>query len=196
MSPDIEHISFPPSCSVSNEADVAVASSASPYLPLPTQNLNSPSQAMTDFTDGSDALFSMYNEMAAERDQKLAENWREDANAIMLLSGLISATVAGFLSQSYLSSQTSSQDVSAFYLSQLYQLQAASLNSSGKPPAPPNPSSAPTATHIFWFASLVESLSTAVFATLIQEWVRRYQVMTQPLYSPHCGETRRLVRVL
>jgi hypothetical protein len=40
---------------------------------------------MTDFTDGSDALFSMYNEMAAERDKKLAENWREDANAIMLL---------------------------------------------------------------------------------------------------------------
>jgi hypothetical protein len=40
---------------------------------------------MADFTDGSDALFSMYNEMAAERDQKLAENWREDANAIMLL---------------------------------------------------------------------------------------------------------------
>jgi hypothetical protein len=31
----------------------------------------------------------------------------------------------------------------------------------------------------------VESLSAAVFATLIQEWVRRYQVMTQPLYSPH-----------
>ena len=40
-------------------------------------------------------------------------------------------------------------------------------------------------TNILWFASLVESLSTAVFATLIQEWVRRYQVMTQPLYSPH-----------
>lgn len=40
---------------------------------------------MSDFTDGSDALFSMYNEITAERDQKLAENWREDANAIMLL---------------------------------------------------------------------------------------------------------------
>jgi hypothetical protein len=31
----------------------------------------------------------------------------------------------------------------------------------------------------------VESLATAVFATLIQEWVRRYQVVTQPLYSAH-----------
>ena len=39
----------------------------------------------SDFTDGSDALFSMYNEKADARDRKLAENWREDANAIMLL---------------------------------------------------------------------------------------------------------------
>lgn len=38
---------------------------------------------------------------------------------------------------------------------------------------------------MLWFASLVESLSTAVFATLIQEWVRRYLVLTQPLYSSH-----------
>jgi hypothetical protein len=99
MSPDIQ-ISFPPSRPVLNETDAAGERAhsalaairvnppgASEYLPLPTQNLNlnSPSQAMTDFTDGSDALFSMYNEMAAERDKKLAENWREDANAIMLL---------------------------------------------------------------------------------------------------------------
>jgi hypothetical protein len=37
---------------------------------------------------------------------------------------------------------------------------------------------------MFWFASLVESLATAVFATLVQEWVRRYLVLTQPVYSP------------
>ncbi|KAH9026461.1 hypothetical protein EDB84DRAFT_1563722 [Lactarius hengduanensis] len=168
MSPDIEQISFPHSRPMSNEAAVT---GASQYLPLLTQDLNPSSRAMSDFADGSDALFSMYNEMAAERDRKLAENWREDANGIMLLSGLLSATVAGFLSQSYLSSQTSSQDVSAFYLSQLYQFQAASSNSSGTPPpAPPNPASAPTGAHMLWFASLVLSLATAVFATLIQEW--------------------------
>jgi hypothetical protein len=95
MSPDIENIPLSPSLRASNEADfpdehaiTVNPSGASQYLPLPTpkgQNLNSPSQAMTDFTDGSDALFSMYNEMAADRDRKLAENWREDANATMLL---------------------------------------------------------------------------------------------------------------
>ena len=94
MSPDIEQISFPPSRPVSNEADVASKRlhsalaaisvltceclGASQYLPLPAhwQNLNSPSQEMTDFTDGSDALFTMYNEITAERDRKLAERHR------------------------------------------------------------------------------------------------------------------------
>ena len=101
---DIEHISLLPSRSVSNKAAVTgerphsalaaisvlacerlVASGSSQHLPLPTQNLNSPSRATSNFTDGADALFSMYNEMAAERDRNLVENWREDANSIMLL---------------------------------------------------------------------------------------------------------------
>jgi hypothetical protein len=56
--------------------------SGSQYVLLPTQD---PSQAENSFTDGSDILFSLYNEKAADYDQKLAENWREDAQAIMLL---------------------------------------------------------------------------------------------------------------
>ena len=102
-------------------------------------------------------------------------------------SGLLSATVAGFLSTSYLGSQTSSQDVSAFYLAQIYQLQANANNPSlpSLPIPPPKPASPPTATHAFWFASLVLSLASAVFATLVQEWVRRYILLTQTRFSPH-----------
>ncbi|KAH9993131.1 hypothetical protein BJV74DRAFT_375295 [Russula compacta] len=43
-------------------------------------------------------LFSLYNEKAAGDDQILAENWREDVQGIMFLSGLMSPTVGGFLS--------------------------------------------------------------------------------------------------
>jgi hypothetical protein len=85
-----------------------------------------------------------------------------------------------------LGSQTSSQDVSAFYLRQIYQLQA-SANNTDLPlaPGPPNPVSTPTMAHVFLFASLILSLSSAVFATLVQEWVRRYLLLTQPRLSPH-----------
>jgi hypothetical protein len=55
---------------------------SSQYVLLSAQD---PSQAESGFTDGSDVLFSLYNEKAAEYDQKLVENWREDAQGIMLL---------------------------------------------------------------------------------------------------------------
>lgn len=38
---------------------------------------------------------------------------------------------------------------------------------------------------MLWFPSLVLSLATAVFATLVQEWVRRYLLLTQPRFSPY-----------
>lgn len=99
--------------------------------------------------------------------------------------------MGGFLAQSYLGSRTSSQDVSAFYLSQIYQLQANSISndSNGVPlpplPTPPKPAPVPTVAHLLWFPSLVLSLVAAVFATLVQEWVRKYLLLTQPRFSPH-----------
>ena len=56
--------------------------SSSQYVLVSAQD---PSLAESSFTDGSDMLFSLYNEKAAEYDQKLVENWREDAQGIMLL---------------------------------------------------------------------------------------------------------------
>ena len=38
---------------------------------------------------------------------------------------------------------------------------------------------------MLWFPSLVLSLATVVFATLVQEWVRRYLLLTQPRLSPY-----------
>jgi hypothetical protein len=97
--------------------------------------------------------------------------------------------VATFLSQSYLTSQTSSQDVAAYYLNQIYQLQANSSSSNfdgaPPPPPPPKPAPVPTVAFLLWFPSLVLSLVAAVFATLVQEWIRRYLVLTQPRFSPH-----------
>lgn len=175
------HLASPPI----RDTIVSDGRSSLQYVLLPTQD---PSQAESSFTDGSDVLFSLYNEKAAEYDQKLAENWREDAQGLMILSGLLSVTVATFLSQSYLTSQTNSQDVSAFYLSQIYQLQSSSSPNKSDiplPPAPPKPAPVPHVAHLFWFPSLVLSLATAIFSTLVQEWVRRYLLLTQPRFSPY-----------
>jgi len=102
----------------------------------------------------------------------------------------MSATVAAFLSQSYLTSRTTSEDVSAFYLAQIYQLQLEAALNTGNvsvPPqlSPPVVAPVPRISHVLWFSSLASSLSSAVLATLVQGWVRRYLVMTEPRHSAH-----------
>ena len=51
-------------------------------------------------------------------------------------------------------------------------------------PAPPVPANEPNASHGFWFASLVISFVCAVGATMVQEWIRRFQLLTQLWSSP------------
>ena len=49
---------------------------------VPSQREDPSAQAAATFIDGSDPLFSMYNEMTAEHDRKAAENWRSDADSV------------------------------------------------------------------------------------------------------------------
>jgi hypothetical protein len=39
---------------------------------------------VSDFVDGSGPIFSMYLEMATEEDKKMAENWKADADGILI----------------------------------------------------------------------------------------------------------------
>ncbi|KAH9172414.1 hypothetical protein EDB89DRAFT_2242873 [Lactarius sanguifluus] len=93
---DHHHISIPLSDDVSNEVTV---------VDQIGQSRNS--LAKTDFLDGSDTLFSLHNEKARKFDSGFIQNWREDAKGLILLSGLVSASVAGFLSQAYFSEHLS-----------------------------------------------------------------------------------------
>ena len=36
------------------------------------------------FVDGSGPIFSMYMEMATEEDKKMAENWKADADRVLI----------------------------------------------------------------------------------------------------------------
>ncbi|KAI0261639.1 hypothetical protein BC834DRAFT_461903 [Gloeopeniophorella convolvens] len=154
---------------------------------------NKPPNMESGFTDGSGALFSMYLERAEEEDKKLTEGWKGDADGILVFTGLFSATVATFLGISLQSLQQNSQDISAFYLAHLYQLNAANA-ANGTPPSLPSTLSDPTAFSVsasaiwvnaLWFVSLVMSLTCALLATLLQQWARRYLRLTRPRYSLH-----------
>ncbi|KAN0140518.1 hypothetical protein V8E53_001727 [Lactarius tabidus] len=158
------------------------------YPPQSAQNQASP--GVSNFVDGSGHIFSMYLEMATEEDKKIVENWKADADGILIFTGLFSAAVALFISVSIQDLQQNRQDTSNFYLANIYQVIAdpnSPNTSSPSPPSPPpfSPPNHAVWVNALWFLSLVISLTCALLATLLQQWARRYLKITQSRYSPH-----------
>ncbi|KAF8261204.1 hypothetical protein EI94DRAFT_1424721, partial [Lactarius quietus] len=124
----------------------------------------------------------------------MAESWKGDAEGMLVFTGLFSATLATMLSISIQDLRPSSQDTSAFYLANIYQLLSKENGSQVIiPPSLSNPAAsfiAPTSAvwvNSLWFSSLVIALTCALLATLLQQWARRYLRVT----SPRCGPRKR-----
>ncbi|KAH9989383.1 hypothetical protein BJV74DRAFT_838366 [Russula compacta] len=151
-----------------------------------------PSQGGSDYNDSSGPLFTLYSKIAEEEDGKMTERWQQDTKGIIIFNGLFSAAVASLVTVSIQDLRPNSQDTSAFYLEKMYQLQA---NPSASPPSNPStvaqpPAFSPPAYAVWvnslWFLSLVISLSCAMLATSVQQWVRRYLRITQSARcTPH-----------
>ena len=94
------------------------------------------------------------------------------------------------LRKSYQDLRLNPQDVSAFYLSQIYQLSAGpngtSLPLPFKVSDPSTFSPAPSSVRasVVWSLSLVISLTCTVIATLLRQWARRYLYITQDPRGP------------
>jgi hypothetical protein len=98
----------------------------------------------------------------------------------LLQSGLFSAVVTAFLAISVQTLQPDPQEKPTSYLENIYQLLAdpnrthvPTLPSQFNPPAFSPPKSAVWVISL-WFLSLVVTLSCALLAILVQQWVRRY----------------------
>ncbi|KAI0253427.1 hypothetical protein BJV78DRAFT_1123163, partial [Lactifluus subvellereus] len=118
--------------------------------------------------------------------------WQKDADGILIFTGLFSAAVAALAAVTVVDLKPNSQDTSAFYLENIYQLLAdpnVSRSSIPVTPLRPPPFSPPKyviLVNSLWFLSLAISLTCAMLATLIHQWARRYLRMThRPRDSPH-----------
>ena len=107
--------------------------------------------------------------------------------------------IAVLLGRSYQDLTLNPQDVSAFYLSQIYQL-SASQNGTSTPlpfkvsdPSTLSPASSSVRTSALWSLSLVISLSCTMIATLLRQWARRYLHITQ---EPRGKRNRARIREL
>ena len=155
----------------------------------------------------------MYSKIAEEKDTKIAERWQKDTEGIIIFvcpsvysmtvvranwedtqTGLFSAVVATMIAVSIQDLKPDSQDISAFYLKQIYLIQvnpnaSHPFNSSAvaEPPVFSPPWYA-VSVNTCWFLSLVITLSCALVATLVQQWARRYIKVTRP---ERCNPQRR-----
>jgi Family of unknown function (DUF6535) len=106
--------------------------------------------------------------------------------------GLFSAATAALLTVTVQDLKQDPQDMSAFYLQNIYNLQVAADSNASRPftPAQPPPFSASNYAiwaNIFLFMSLFLDIFTGFLAVLIRGHVPRYLLMTEsPYFSPYC----------
>ncbi|KAH9989164.1 hypothetical protein BJV77DRAFT_936220, partial [Russula vinacea] len=105
--------------------------------------------------------------------------------------GLFSTALSALIAVSIQDLRPSSQDSSAFYLENIFQLLAdqnvsrPSIPSTALKPPPFSPPRYAIWMNSLWFLSLVISLTSALLATLLQQITRRYIRITQPMGPSH-----------
>jgi hypothetical protein len=146
----------------------------------------------------------MYLTEAEKQDAEVTESWKGDTDGILVFvspgpvpifyrhrlnhvfkTGLFSATVASFIIESYQNLSPDSSDTTNALLAQISQ-QLFNI-SNGTPliniPAqstqPFKPTASAVRVNVYWFLSLILSLTCALSATLMQQWARRYRELAQ-----------------
>ncbi|CAK5278559.1 unnamed protein product [Mycena citricolor] len=133
-------------------------------------------------------LWGVYISEAEKYDQGLIDGWRSDMDGLLIFAGLFSGVVTTFIIDSYKTLNPDSGSQTVVLLNQISQ-QLASMNNStavmnALPPAAPfSPPVSALVCNALWFASLGLSLSSALIATLVEQWTREYHHRTSMFSS-------------
>ncbi|KAI0298646.1 hypothetical protein B0F90DRAFT_1632266, partial [Multifurca ochricompacta] len=122
-------------------------------------------------------MWSGYMKEAQEYDTTMTDTWKGDATGVLVFTGLFSATVAAFIIQSYKKLSPDPGDQTNFLLGQISQQLSGLANGTYVPPQSPphfSPTRSIVCINIMWLLSLVLNISSALSATLMQQWARRY----------------------
>jgi hypothetical protein len=151
-------------------------------------------------------MWTKYMNVFGEYDKRISDTWKEDADGLLVFvshnhhlslsvamtnqkTGLFSATVGAFIIESY---KSLSPDPTVV-LGQISQ-QLAGFNGTYPNPQTPQPTSPSTSAilvNAMWLMSLVLSITSALLATLLQQWARRYTQMPQiPSLASHRARDR------
>ncbi|KAK0442876.1 hypothetical protein EV421DRAFT_1710462, partial [Armillaria borealis] len=128
-------------------------------------------------------VWRTYEDESRNHDANMVEESRDNVDVLLVFAGLFSAVVTTFVAQTYQNLQVDYAAMSASLLYESVLVQRAIAN--GSPvnaiaPSPLNPTIAfvPATTDVWvnglWFTSLFLSLTTALVAVLVKQWLHHY----------------------
>ncbi|KZV76247.1 hypothetical protein PENSPDRAFT_726168, partial [Peniophora sp. CONT] len=142
--------------------------------------VSSPSEPA--FIDPRDQIWSLFVADADKRDNGRLAQWKGDAEGILIFTGLFAATVATFIVSTLPMLAPDPEDQSVALLSEILTVlidrdeALASVRRKATPmPLPFVVPKSAIQVNTLWLISLFLSLSSALSATLVQQWVRSYQ---------------------
>ncbi|KAG6902353.1 hypothetical protein C0995_001150 [Termitomyces sp. Mi166 len=143
------------------------------------------------YDEHADTLWSFYVSEADQHDKDITETWKVDMDSTLIFAGLFSATVTAFIVESSKQLKQDSGDVSNALLAQILAAQIALLSPEKSTlPSIANitfnfvPPTSAVVVNVLWFLSLSCSLSAALCATLVQQWVKDYMQRVQRHKKP------------
>ncbi|KAI0283194.1 hypothetical protein BC826DRAFT_229414 [Russula brevipes] len=117
-------------------------------------------------------------------EESIASSQKDDANGVLVFTGLFSAIVALFTAESYKKLSPDSGDKTGALLEQISRQLAGFDNNTYpdfKASEPFSPTKAILCVNALWFLSLVFSIGAAFYVMLVQQWVSRYTQMVRHL---------------
>ncbi|PBK83119.1 hypothetical protein ARMGADRAFT_679783 [Armillaria gallica] len=142
-----------------------------------------PEDAIYEEVSSNARVWRTYEDESRIHDANMVEESRDNVDVLLVFAGLFSAVVTTFVAQTYQNLQPDYTAMSASLLFELVLIQRAITNGSSVnaiAPSPLNPTIAfvPTTTDVWvnglWFTSLFLSLTTALVAVLVKQWLHHY----------------------
>ncbi|KAH9062163.1 hypothetical protein EDB87DRAFT_1559453, partial [Lactarius vividus] len=150
-----------------------------------------------DFDDNANAFWSLHMNEAKSHDEARIQSLKDDMGSVLIFAGLFSVSLISFIIDKLHDLEVDPAKQMVYYQQQNVALLAqistqVSFIAPRIPipsiPTPAYPEFHPTSSDVrvnaFWFMSLVFSISAALLATLVQQWVRDYMHVFQRYSNP------------
>ncbi|KAF9008551.1 hypothetical protein BDZ89DRAFT_996880, partial [Hymenopellis radicata] len=131
-------------------------------------------------------VWKTFLEEYAKFDADRVEDWRDALDVLLVFAGLFSAVVSTFVTQTSPNLQVDYNQVSAYMMYEMLRLQRAMMDglpassvvsSNITPTSPVHPSRTDAWVSVLWFTSLALSLTTALMAVLMKQWIHQYMAV-------------------